>query len=194
MPVLDGGKLGWVHAYITLPNDHAEIFHGGGIEGAFRDFEREAMFSKAGKDATSAMVVQCEVILGVYPQVVHIDLEPPFGNHISENVVHERLKSRRSVAEPKKHYGGFKETKRGDERRFPLIFLSDADIVITPSNIEFGEQCGVLHVINQLRDEGERIPVVNSVGVEISIILTRSQGSVLLGYEEKRRGLWGFRG
>ena len=194
MPVLDGGKLGWIHAYITLPNDHAEIFHGGSIEGTFRDLEREAMFLKAGKDMTSAMVVQCEVILGVYPQVVHIDLEPSFGDHIGENVVHERLESGRGVAEPKKHYGGFKETKRGDECHFPLIFLSDADIVITPSNIEFGEQCGVLHVIDQLRDEGERISVANSVGVEISIILTRSQSSVLLRYEEKRRGLWGLQG
>ena len=128
----------------------------------------------------------------MYPQVVHIDLEPLFGNHISENVIHECLKSGRGVTEPKKHYGRLKETKRGDERRFPLIVLSDADIVIAPSNIEFGEQCRVLHVINQFGDEGKRIPIANSVGVEISIILARSQGSVLLGYKEKWRGLWGF--
>ena len=132
------------------------------------------MFSKVGKDATSVMVVQCEVILGVYSQIIHIDLEPSFGDHIGKNVVHECLKGRRGVAESKKHYSGFKETKRGDERCFPLIFLSDANVVITPSNIEFGEQCGVLHIIDQLRDEGERIPVADSVGVEISIILARS--------------------
>ena len=130
----------------------------------------------------------------MYPQVVHIDLEPSFGDHISKNVIHERLKSRGGIAEPKKHYGGFEEAERGDERCFPLIFLSDADVVITPSNIEFGEQSRVLHVIDQLWDEGEGIPVVDSVGVEISIVLTWSQGSVLLGYEEKRRGLWGLRG
>ena len=139
MPVLDGRKLGRIHAYIALPNDHAEIFHGGGVEGAFGEFEREAMFAKAGKDATGAMVVQCEVILGVYPQVIHINLEPLFSDHIGENVIHECLKSGRGIAEPKEHYGGFKETKRGDEHRFPLILLSDANIVIIPSNIKFGE-------------------------------------------------------
>ena len=128
----------------------------------------------------------------MYPQVIHIDLVPHFGNHISENMIHECLKSGRSVTEPKKHYGGFKEAKRGDERCFPLIFLPDANVVVTPSNIEFGKQCRVLHVINQLRDEGEGISIANSVGVEISIILTRSQGSVLLGYKDKQRGLWGF--
>ena len=128
------------------------------------------------------------------PQVIHIDLEPSFGNHIGKNMIHERLKSRRGIAEPKKHYGGFKEAERGDERCFPLVFLPDANVVITPSNIKFSEQCRVLHIIDQLRDEGERIPVANSVGVEISIVLAWSQGSVLFGHKEKRRGLWGFQG
>ena len=35
---------------------------------------------------------------------------------------------------------------------------------------------------------------MNSVGVEILIVLTWLQGSVLLGHEEKQRGLWGLRG
>ena len=130
----------------------------------------------------------------MYSQVIHIDFEPSLSDHVGEDMIHECLKSGRSVTEPKKHYGGFEEAKRGDEHCFPLIFLSDANVVITPSNIEFGEQCRVLHVIDQLRDEGERIPVANSVGVEIPIVLTRSQGSVLLGHEEKRRGLWGLQG
>ena len=54
MPILDGRELGWVHAYITLTNDHAKIFHGGGIERAFGDLERETMFAKACEDATSS--------------------------------------------------------------------------------------------------------------------------------------------
>ena len=99
----------------------------------------------------------------MYPQVVHINLEPLFGDHIGKNMIHERLKGRRGVAEPKEHHSGFKEAERSDERCFPLVFLSDANVVITPSNIKLGEQCRVLHVIDQLRDEGERIPVANSV-------------------------------
>ena len=107
----------------------------------------------------------------MYPQVVHIDFEPSFGDHVSKDMIHECLKSRRGIAESKEHYSGFKEADRSDERCFPLVFLPDANVIITPSNIKFGEQCRVLHIINQLRDEGERIPVVNSVGVEISIVL-----------------------
>ena len=130
----------------------------------------------------------------MYPQVIHIDLEPSFSNHVSKNMVHECLKSQRGITETKEHYSGFKEAERSDECRFPLVFLLNANVVVAPLNIELGEQCGVLHIIDQLRDEGERIPVMNGVGVEITIILARSQGSVLFGYEEKQRGLWGFRG
>ena len=57
MPILDGGEFGWVHAYITLSNDHAEIFHGGGVEGAFGKFEGKTVFAKTGEDATSSLVV-----------------------------------------------------------------------------------------------------------------------------------------
>ena len=130
----------------------------------------------------------------MYPRVVHIDLEPSLSDHVSEDMIHECLKSRRGIAETKEHYGGFKEAERSDECCFPLVFLPNANVVIAPSNIKFGEQCGVLHIIDQLRDEGKRIPIANSVGIEISIILARSQGSVFFGHEEKRRGLWGFRG
>ena len=128
----------------------------------------------------------------MYPQVIHIDLEPSFGDHIGENMIHERLKSRRSVTEPKEHYSGFKEAERSDERCFPLVFFPDANVIITPSNVKLGEQCRVLHIVDQFRDDRERIPVANSVGVEISIVLAWSQGSILFGYKEKRRGLWGF--
>ena len=110
----------------------------------------------------------------MYPQVVHIDLEPSLSNHISEDMIHECLKSQRSITETKEHYGGFREAKRSDECRFPLVFLPNANVVIAPSNIELSEQCGVLHIVDQLRDERERIPIVNGVGIEISIILARS--------------------
>ena len=109
-------------------------------------------------------------------------------------MIHERLKSRRGITEPKEHYSGFKEAERRDECRFPLVFLPDANVVIAPSNIKLGEQGRVLHIVDQLWDERERISVANGVGVEISIVLAWSQGSVLFGHKEKRRGLWRFRG
>ena len=110
----------------------------------------------------------------MYPQIVHINLEPSLGNHVGKDMIHERLKGRRGITEAEEHDCGFKETERGDERCLPLIFLPDANVVVAPLNIKLSEQSRVLHIVDQLRDEGERIPVANSVGVEISIVLARS--------------------
>ena len=57
LPVLDGRELGWIHAYISLTDDHTKIFHGRGVERTFGDLERKTVFSKACEDATGALVV-----------------------------------------------------------------------------------------------------------------------------------------
>ena len=57
LPVFDGRELGWIHADISLTDDHPQIFHGGGVKRAFGDFERKTVFTKASEDATSALVV-----------------------------------------------------------------------------------------------------------------------------------------
>ena len=83
------------------------------------------------------------------------------------------------------HHGRFIESKRGDECCLPLIFFPNSNVVIAPTNIKLSEQSGVFHVVDQLRDEGKRISIANSVGVEILIVLARSQSAVLLRYEEE---------
>ena len=45
-------------------------------------------------------------------------------------------------------------TVRGDEGSLPLIQFLDANIVVSPSNIELGEVGRVLHVVYKFRDEG----------------------------------------
>ena len=84
----------------------------------------------------------------MYSQVIHVDLEPALGNHVGEDVIHERLKGRRGIAKAKEHYGGFIESKRGDECSLPLVFLPDMNVVIAPSDIKLSEQCGVFHIID----------------------------------------------
>ena len=63
-------------------------------------------------------------------------------------MVHESLEHGRSVAETKKHDCGFIEAKRSDECGLPLILFTNANIVISPSDVKFGEESGVFHVIN----------------------------------------------
>ena len=81
-------------------------------------------------------------------QVVHIDFEPFFSYHVGEDMIHECLEGGWSIAKPEKHDHGFIEAKGSDECGFPLVFLSDANVVVTPSYIESGEEGRFLHVIN----------------------------------------------
>ena len=111
------------------------------------------------------------IILGVDSHVVHVDLKPLLWKHICKDMVHESLEGGGSIAEPKEHDGGFKESHGGDESGLPLIFLSDANVVISPTNVEFGEQGGFFHVINEFGNQGERIGISDSVGVQVAVVL-----------------------
>ena len=72
-------------------------------------------------------------------QVIHIDLQPTFSNHVSEDVVHECLKCRRCVTKSKEHDSGFVKAKWGDECGLPLVFFVDLDVVIPPLDVKLGK-------------------------------------------------------
>ena len=63
-------------------------------------------------------------------------------------MVHEGLEGWRSIAETEKHDCGFIETEGSNECSFPLIFLSNANVVVPSLYVELGEEGGVFHVIN----------------------------------------------
>ena len=56
-----------------------------------------------------------------------------------------------------------------------LVTFFDADIVATPSDIQFGEPTSILEVVDELRNEGERVLVQDDDLVQFSIILYRSE-------------------
>ena len=123
------------------------------------------MFPEVRKDSTRLLVVQFQVIFSVDTQIIHVDLEPLFSDHVGEDVVHKCLKSWWGITKTKKHDSGLKEAKGGDECGLPLIFLFDADVVVSPLDVELGKESGVLRIVNQLRGEVERVAIANSVAV-----------------------------
>ena len=80
-------------------------------------------------------------------------------------MVHECLEHGGCIAESEEHDSGFKEFHRSDESSFPLVLFSNADVVVSPSNVKFGEQGGFFHVIDKFWDEGERVGIVDGVGI-----------------------------
>ena len=80
-------------------------------------------------------------------------------------MVHECLKCGWGIAKAKEHDGGLKKTHGGNEYHFSLVLLSDPDIIVLPSDVKLGEYGGVLHVINELRNEGQGTYILDSMGV-----------------------------
>ena len=107
-------------------------------------------------------------------------------------MVHEGLEGWWGIAETEKHDCRFIEAKGSNEHSLPLIFLSNVNVVITPSYIKIGKEGGILHVINQLRNKWERVSIVDSVAVKVAIILARMESSILFQNKEERSSLWGF--
>ena len=129
------------------------------------------MLSESLEYTFGALMMESYIILGVDSHVVHVDFKPLLWKDICEEVVHESLEGGGSVAESKEHDSGFKESHGGDESGLPLIFLSDANVVISPTNVKFGEQGGFFHVVNEFRDQGERIGISDGVGVQVAVVL-----------------------
>ena len=73
-------------------------------------------------------------------KVIHVDLQPFLSEYVSEDMVHECLECGRCITESKEHDSGFEESRGSDEGSFPLVFLSNANVVVPPTNVEFGEQ------------------------------------------------------
>ena len=71
----------------------------------------------------------------------------------------------RGVGEPKEHYCWFEEAFVRDEGSLPLVAIFDADVVIVPADVKFGETFGVFELVNEVRDKQERIGI--SIGVFI---------------------------
>ena len=94
------------------------------------------------KDTASLLGVGFQV-RGGDKEVVHIDNEPSFSDHVSERVIYEPLEHSGGVAETKEHDRWFEESLVGDEGCLPLVTILDTDIIVSPSNIEFGKVASI---------------------------------------------------
>ena len=80
----------------------------------------------------------------------------------------------------------------GDEGGLPLVAFLYLDIVISPSYIKLGEDLGVFKFVDEVRNQGEGVCISDSMVVEVSVILARSEASILFLDEEERGSLGGL--
>ena len=84
----------------------------------------------------------------------------------------------------------------GDEGCFPLVSILNANVVVSPLNIEHGKDLGILDLVDEVLDEGEGVGIFDSMTIDILIVLARSEGirSVFLVNKEERGCLGGVQG
>ena len=77
----------------------------------------------------------------------------------------------------------------GDEGCFPLMSILDGNIVVPPSKVEFGEVFHTFEFIDEVRDEGERIGILDGMFIQVVVILIGVEFPILLFDEEEGGGL-----
>ena len=110
-----------------------------------------------------------------------------------ERVIHKPLECGGGVSHTEEHHHRFEEAFVSKEGTFPLVAILDTYVVITPTNVELGEEFGLFQFIYEVSDERERVGIMDGMLVEIPVILTGAEFSILLLDKEERRGLRGFR-
>ena len=92
----------------------------------------------------------------------------------NKDVVHKGLECRRCIAKPKEHYCWSKKSQQGDKGGFPLVFFTNTDVVISPPDVEFCEEGGILHVVDEFRDKRQGVCIPDGVEIKVSVVLART--------------------
>ena len=111
-------------------------------------------------------------------------------DEVPKNFVHHALEGGGGVAEPKECDGGLKQPSICLEHCLPLVSLLHSHTVVPPPNVQLGEAPGVLDPVDELLDEGKGIADLDSVFIELLVVLHRSQGSIPFESEKEWRRHW----
>ena len=131
------------------------------------------------KDTTGLFLVSFWV-RGGNKEVVHVDNEPSLSDHVSEGVIHESLECGGGVTKTKEHDGRFEESFMDDEGCLPLVTVLDADVVVSPLNIEFDEVASIFQLVHKVRDERKGVGITDGVFDKVTVVLERAEFAVLL--------------
>src|ERR1700677_32478 len=95
-------------------------------------------------------------------------------NEVLQDGVHHCLERGGGIGESEEHDRQFKAVSVHSESSFPFVSFFDLKIVITPPKIYFGKVFRTSEFVDEFRNEGKGIIILNGMRVKISIILAWS--------------------
>jgi hypothetical protein len=132
-------------------------------------------------------------ILGGDDHVVDVNENLSGSNFFFEHFRHHPLEGGGGVTKAEEHDEWLVETTIGLEGRLVLISWVESNVVVTQPDVQFGKVPGILEVIDYFIDEWEGIVVFDSDLVEPTIVLDRTEMTILLFDEEERGSHWWLR-
>ena len=120
--------------------------------------------------------------------VVNVDDYDVF--HVSKYLVHHGLECSRGVAESEEHDCGFVGSSMANESGLPFITFLNPYIVVSPTEVYLREVLQSLELVDELRDEWERVVVSYCMLVQVPVVLNHPLSTVLLRHEEHGRSLF----
>src|SRR5260221_9192415 len=97
------------------------------------------------------MLLLCSIC--VDNNVIHIDRTFTQVNVVLELVVHHGLEGGRGVRQTKEHDCWFEKTIACFESSLPFVPFFDADIIVSPSDVKFGEPLFPGDAVNEFGDQ-----------------------------------------
>src|SRR6266702_5586229 len=145
------------------------------MEEAFFRFEVEVVELRYFEDIVNRTMVIFEVGTGGDTDVVHIDANGStegfvFEYNIAIDEVHHSLKGRWGIGKSEIHDCGFKEAVSGFERCLGFVPFANADIVVSPADIELRIDVCIAEIADEIRDEGERVLISNCEGINLPVV------------------------
>ncbi|KAG5333908.1 hypothetical protein C0989_004680, partial [Termitomyces sp. Mn162] len=117
---------------------------------------------------------------GIDEDVVKVHTHYTLCYEVPKDVIHHGLKGGGAIGEPKEHNKWLEQSLVGPEGGLLLISFLDVHIVVTPLDVQFSEVSCTLEVVDELRDEGERVTVLHHHGIENPVVLNQLERAILL--------------
>ncbi|KAF9796069.1 hypothetical protein IEO21_11038 [Rhodonia placenta] len=102
-----------------------------------------------------------------------------------EDVIHHRLEGRGGIGEAEEHHQGFVQSPVSHKGRLPFVTGFDANVVVSPSDIELRKERSATELIHHLGDQRQRVAIFDRDRVQPAIVLHGSKRPFLLFDEEK---------
>ncbi|KAF8240201.1 hypothetical protein L208DRAFT_1234020, partial [Tricholoma matsutake] len=160
-PILYTCQLCVVHGNFVGSDDQTQGFHFVDVELAFLWLQVQVIFCQSLQYPLCPFLVFV-LVLGEYQDVIHVNYEPSFSDHVTEYLVHHCLEE---------HHRWFKQPLIRLEGCLPLISVLDSDVVIPPLNVQFCKPFRPSQFVQQVPYQRQWVGVLDRSIVQVPVIL-----------------------